>query len=490
MPETSLGPPLFLYFFHVAPKRFKRLDLFDLRMWCRVSPLVALCLLVALVGQGNAIGVTRSEPTVHFSHTFDDLTGWRLDEGWGLTDNRAHEASSLYFGDDAGTPETTDNDVPCDPCSASASSPAFTIPSAAPAFLYFWFYGSYDSFFGSNYREGLSVIVTAEESTPVTVLRAEPTPGGFVKADLTPFSGMTVSLTLRFAQPEGPPPWAEGAYIDTLVVLDSDLIVANQVDLRTSSPVVEMEFTLLEAESHGRLLSGAVGFLSGEAASFTTTWQDGKLVSGFAWVGGEAETGIEFRVLDQADFSYVITSNRSGGVGGWLNKMLHDSPPGHYRIVRAFMGMEEVVNDLSFYTTSSVHGLRYGHGGYDIARLEARDFQTDTLFAAVHGGGIVMQDGRATVEAPGRALGLMYAWAQHEVSSAQSPEGASPPPPGFARAPFLLSEEPGLWSYQIDTAVSRASAPWFHLVGLPTLTEPVDLPAPDTSWFDDFAGVA
>lgn len=442
-----------------------------------MTSLVALLFLLSPISPATA---EENGPQPYFGEAFDELDGWTFTgsatDHWQLSDRRAREGTSLYFGDNGSFPDCPD------PCRATAKSPAFTLDGDGPAFLYFWAFLGIDDF----WDDGLRIYATGDSGDGLTWMAdLGPVPNvydRFVKLDLSGLPAGAVSLHFEIYQ-SWAWPYNEGAYLDHIVVTDVDIEVSHSVRAEGEGVATELLFTVPEGGADATVRIGREGRVDGTSAagSFSALYIDGDLWFGSSFWFTTMSLTIDINLLGEDVIrEEILEPNTQGTMGSTLTMNLHGAPAGEYRVVSYSAGLTEIDSYLDVDTASGLDGVQYGLGGESLGFAWARDLDIDGAFVGANHQTALMSDGHKTIEAPGRAAGSFWISADHADVQATTPDG-----PSGQGHPFHMSESGGTWSFDVDLVINARPIPWIVLVGLAELSDAVDLPAVDLGGLPD-----
>lgn len=444
-----------------------------LRPWS--ACLLALIFLVSSLPLSNA----QSEPALFFADPFDDLDGWTFSGPnggeWGLTDNRAHNGTSLHFGDDKGTPDPDDNAMPrCGDCDAWAVSPSFTVPADSPAFAYFWVYNDMTGFGDLNLlaRYEVNGLVALSSLGPIA-----PAKDGFVKFDLAALGGHQVQLIIEISDEWGIS-WYEGLYIDHLLVTDIDVTVAHVIELEDEGNGLDLVFTVPEEGTSGSLVvsQSGQGFSRGAFGQFMMITHEGDMKGGFAFHGKYSRPNMEVNLLGDEVLQQNATMNPGGGGFSGTSRLdLSHLQPGVYRITSGTVGVDQAQSRISLYASGPLGAVAGAVGGRELAMAYGHDYDVRTALVSMNDGSLLMADGSFSVESAGPAVGFIDVDGFYSDAQTTTPDGPSD------SWPWKLSDTAGEWRSDVNLLIGGDDFPYFEVAELPARPDGVDLPAPDLS---------
>ncbi len=442
-------------------------------------------LLTAILLVAGAAGLPTSQaegtPTVFFHETFDDLDGWTADAGWTITDNHAFNGTSLYFGDDKGTPDRADNDMEglCENgCQAYATGPTFSLPATGPIFVYLW--------------ADINVLDVFAEGIVVDVWGTDPeTPGAdptyhriisemqetstFDKVSLDAFAGQTIHLRIGIETYFDPYDWYEGAYLDNLLVTDADVVVKNVVETVGAGPAIHARFTIPEDGYTGRLEAELYGLDAHHVPSLMyTVARDGQLVFGGRGTSSSFDRESEINLLGHEVVKLEPLNEPRGGMGLRMSVSLSGLSAGDYTLAVAAFGLDQVEASVRITTPNAIGDAMTATGGEEAIHATAADFETDTAKVIVGGDGVLLANASLAAEVNGPAFGIQSVEAAVAVVDYATPEGS---PEVFG---YSLTEQPGTYLTNITLVAGGNAWPWMSVAELP-MADPVSFPAVDLS---------
>ncbi|MBW3583949.1 MAG: hypothetical protein KY455_12720 [Euryarchaeota archaeon] len=396
----------------------------------------------------------------------DGASAWTLSGAWQSTDDRSQAGLGLYWGDTKDNDDPGDNDYGfCDGtgCDDVALSPAFTLDTSGPVYLYFWT----DIALGPDFDRLLIDLVPRDggsapdpETGPFLSLDEG---RGWFKYDISGFPSDVYQLRMHATADTNASGYG-GVWLDSVFVSTADLTVRTEVhDVFPATDTYAFSWNSSGAQG-GYLdldlrLTEPVPHLTLMAVIFDA---DGNHVSS-VHAGAGAVGDVYIAAGDQTVFD--LTDGFQGGarIGFFLDHL----SPGDYDLVVTVPGSTSITRHLegaapfAYGEAANEKGSAFGSRGFDGPGVTSTTGLVGVQAAVERT--LDIQDRHVFYWSPGPAV-AWYDAPGHQMSGDH----------GFLTGP------PGHWTFTVAARASQFDLPFLITTDAPDPAMDAVLPIPET----------